>query len=130
MLHTTLPRLDCTVLYMNIRVFSQKCAMECTQESFVGAQKIRSRTLLCSLRFGQHGSPLSHLNNNLLDLHMMNTTMNRQQRKTVQADMSSMMLRNQLNNLILRPNLKSEITCHSQDDSYSHLTPFNLALKH
>src|SRR6266568_720450 len=67
-----------------------------------------------SSRFSQHGSMLSHLNNNLLHLHMMNTTMNRQQRKTVHTDMSSMMLSLQLNNLILRPNLKSEITCHSQ----------------
>ena len=37
--------------------------------------------------------------------------MNRQQRKTVHTDMSSMMISLQLNNLILRPNLKPKITC-------------------
>src|SRR5437773_9934161 len=72
------------------------------------------RTGLCSSRFSQHGSTLSHLNNNLLHLHMMNTTMNRQESKTVQTDMSSMMLSNQLDNLILRSNFKSKVTCHSQ----------------
>jgi len=46
---------------------------------------------------------------------MMNTTMNRQQRKTVQTDMSSMMISLQHNNLILRPNLKPKTTSHSQN---------------
>src|SRR5438552_18922727 len=73
------------------------------------------RTGLCSSRFSQHGSTLSHLNNNLLHLHMMNTTMNRQQRKTVQTDMSSMMISLQHNNLILRPNLKPKTASHSQN---------------
>jgi len=45
---------------------------------------------------------------------MMNTTMNRQQRKTIQTDMSNVMLSLQLNNLILRPNLKPKITSHGQ----------------
>src|SRR2546425_4237652 len=73
------------------------------------------RTGLCSSRFSQHGSTLSHLNNNLLYLHMMNTTMNRQQRKTVHTDMNSMMISLQHNNLILRPNLKPKTTNHSQN---------------
>src|SRR5260370_1668921 len=63
-------------------------------------------SLRASSRFGQHGSPLSHLNNNLLHLHMMNTTMNRQKRKTVQTYVSSMMLSLQLHNLVLGPNFK------------------------
>ena len=45
---------------------------------------------------------------------MMNTTMNRQQRKTVQTDMNSVMISLQLNDLILRPNLKPKTTSHSQ----------------
>src|SRR2546421_12961932 len=72
------------------------------------------RTGLCSSRFSQHGSTLSHLNNNLLHLHLMNTTMNRQQRKTVHTDMNSTMISLQHNNLILRPNLKPKTTNHSQ----------------
>ncbi|HEX9612099.1 MAG TPA: hypothetical protein VGA05_00615 [Candidatus Bathyarchaeia archaeon] len=68
-----------------------------------------------SSRFGQHGSTLSHLNNNLLHLHMMNTTMNSQQRQTVHTDMNSMMISLQLHNLILRPNLKPKTTSHSQN---------------
>ncbi len=67
-----------------------------------------------SSRFSQHWSTLSHLNNNLLHLHMMNTTMNRQQSKTGQTDMNSMMISLQLNNLILRPNLKPKTTSHNQ----------------
>jgi len=63
------------------------------------------------------GSPFSHLNNNLLHLHMMNSTMNRQQRKTVHTDMNSMMISLQHNNLILRPNLKPKTTSHSQNRS-------------
>src|SRR6266576_1576831 len=73
------------------------------------------RTGLCSSRFSQHESTLSHLNNNLLHLHMMNPTMNRQQRKTVHTDMNSMMISLQHNNLILRPNLKPKTTNHSQN---------------
>src|SRR5207249_12114242 len=73
------------------------------------------RTGLCSSRFSQHGSTLSHLNNNLLHLHMMNTTMNRQQRKTIHTDMNSTMISLQHNNLILRPNLKPKTTSHSQN---------------
>src|SRR5205807_295017 len=60
------------------------------------------------------GSPFSHLNNNLLHLHMMNPTMNRQQRKTVHTDMNSTMISLQLHNLILRPNLKPKTASHSQ----------------
>src|SRR6266702_7158948 len=80
---------------------------------------------LCSSRFSQHGSPLSHLNNNLLHLHMMNTTMNSQQPKTVQTDISSMMISLQHNNLILRPNLKPKTTSHSQKQT--HLPPSGLS---
>src|SRR6266702_7791289 len=76
---------------------------------------------LVSSRFSQHGSTLSHLNNNLLHLHMMNTTMNRQQRKTVHTDMNRMMISLQHNNLILRPNLKPKTTSHSQATSSSLL---------
>src|SRR5205807_8751379 len=73
------------------------------------------RTGLCSSRFSQHGDTLSHLNNNLLHLHMMNTTMNRQQPKTAHTDMNRMMISLQHNNLILRPNLKPKTTSHSQN---------------
>src|SRR5438094_10488331 len=73
------------------------------------------RTGLCSSRFSQHGYTLSHLNNNLLHLHMMNPTMNRQEHETFPADMSGVMLSLQLHNLILRPNLKPNITSHSQN---------------
>src|SRR5437667_10936961 len=73
------------------------------------------RTGLCSSRFSQHGDTLSHLNNNLLHLHMMNTTMHRQERKTFHTDMNSMMISLQHNNLILRPNLKPKTTNHSQN---------------
>src|SRR5438309_11583114 len=83
------------------------------------------RTGLCSSRFSQHGSTLSHLNNNLLHLHMMNTTMNRQQRKTVHTDMNSMMISLQHNNLILRPNLKPKTTSHSQN---RHVSTFSKPL--
>src|SRR5438309_465269 len=69
---------------------------------------------LCSSRFSQHGSPLSHFNNNLLHLHMMNTTMNSQQRKTVHTDMNSMMISLQLDNLVVGSNFKSEVTSHGQ----------------
>ena len=79
------------------------------------------RTGLCSSRFSQHGSTLSHLHNNLLHLHMMNTTVNRQQRKTIHTDMNSMMISLQHNNLILRPNLKPKTTNHSQN-RYNHLS--------
>src|SRR6266576_6859161 len=81
------------------------------------------RTGLCSSRFSQHGSTLSHLNNNLLHLHMMNTTMNRQQRKTIHTDMNGTMISLQHNNLILRPNLKPKTASHSQNrliPSYSN----------
>ena len=45
---------------------------------------------------------------------MMNTTMNRQENKTLPTHMNSMMLNLQLDNLILRPNLKPKATSHSQ----------------
>src|SRR5437667_12052502 len=80
------------------------------------------RTGLCSSRFSQHGDTLSHLNNNLLHLHMMNTTMNRQQPKTVHTDMNSTMISLQHNNLILRPNLKPKTTNHSQSKTHPHLS--------
>src|SRR2546422_11424702 len=48
---------------------------------------------------------------------MMNSTMNRQQRKTVHTDMNSMMISLQHNNLILRPNLKPKTTSHSQNQT-------------
>src|SRR5437870_13090831 len=86
------------------------------------------RTGLCSSRFSQHGDTLSHLNNNLLHLHMMNTTMNRQQRKTVHTDMRSMMLSHQLNDLVVRSNLKPKVTCHSQTKPTRPPSP-QLALK-
>src|SRR6266516_1811414 len=76
---------------------------------------------LYSSRFSQHGSTLSHLNNNLLHLHMMNTTMNRQESETVHTDMNSMMLSLQHNNLILGPNLKPKTTNHSQNKHISAL---------
>jgi len=47
----------------------------------------------------------------------MNTTMNRQQRKTIHTDMNSTMISLQHNNLILRPNLKPKTTSHSQSKS-------------
>ena len=62
----------------------------------------------------REGSPFSHLDNNLLHLHMMNTTMNRQQRKTIHTDLNNMMISLQLDYLILRPNLKPKTTSHSQ----------------
>src|SRR6266568_9407943 len=82
-----------------------------------GQKRVRVgiRTLLHSSRFSQHGSTLSHHRNNLLHLHMMNTTMNRQQRKTIHTDMNSTMISLQHHNLILRPNLKPKTTSHSQD---------------
>jgi hypothetical protein len=86
--------------------------IECLEES-------RFELDLGSSRFSQHGSALSHLNNNLLHLHMMNTTMNRQQRKTVHTDMNSMMISLQRNNLILRPNLKPKTTSHSHSRTIS-----------
>src|SRR2546425_7936456 len=87
------------------------------------------RTGLCSSRFSQHGDTLSHLNNNLLHLHMMNTTMNRQQRKTIHTDMNSTMISLQLNNLILRPNLKPKTASHSQKQTPAPLlTPSNSPL--
>lgn len=45
---------------------------------------------------------------------MMNATMNRQQRQTIQTDMNGTMISLQLHNLILRPNLKPKTTSHSQ----------------
>src|SRR5947209_10530377 len=75
-----------------------------------------------SSRFSQHGSTLSHLNNNLLHLHMMNTTMNRQEHKTVHTDMNSTMISLQLHNLILTPNLKPKTTSHSQNRPLSRLS--------
>ena len=93
-----------------------------TWEKFVSCLEKRAQTCPSS-RFSQHGSTLSHLNNNLLHLHMMNTTMNRQQRKTVHTDMNSTMISLQHNNLILRPNLKPKTTSHSQSNSI--LTPPN-----
>src|SRR6266480_5495698 len=77
------------------------------------------RTGLCSSRFSQHGSTLSHLDNNLLHLHMMNTTMNRQQGQTVHTDMNSMMISLQHHNLILGSNFKSEAACYGQGRSSS-----------
>src|SRR5437870_13715906 len=87
------------------------------------------RTGLCSSRFSQHGSTLSHLNNNLLHLHMMNTTMNSQQRKTIQTDMNSMMISLQHNNLILRSNIESEATSHCQNRLNPVYYRHQLALK-
>ena len=45
---------------------------------------------------------------------MMNTTVNSQQCKTVQTDMSSMMLSHQLDNLIFWSNFEPKVTHHSQ----------------
>src|SRR5260370_17491450 len=78
-----------------------------------------------SSRFSQHGHRLSHLNNNLLHLHMMNPTMNRQQRKTIHTDMNSMMIRLQLHNLILRPNLNPKTTILIQNTLTPALLPSN-----
>ncbi len=44
----------------------------------------------------------------------MNTTMNSQKHKTTRTDMSGMMISLQLDNIILRPNLKTETTSHNQ----------------
>ena len=41
--------------------------------------------------------------------------MNRQQHKTLPTNMNNMMLSHQLNDLIVRSNLKPEITSHSQN---------------
>ena len=49
--------------------------------------------------------------------------MNRQKHETFPADMSSIVPRLQLHNLILRPNLKPKTTSHSQSNSI--LTPPN-----
>jgi hypothetical protein len=46
---------------------------------------------------------------------MMNTTMNRQKHQTVRADLHRVMLSLQLNNLILRLNLKPKTASHSQN---------------
>ncbi len=51
--------------------------------------------------------------------------MNRQQRKTIHTDMNSMMISYQIDNLILRPNLKPKTTNHSQN---RHIKPYRLQL--
>ena len=51
---------------------------------------------------------------------MMNTTMNRQQRKTIHTDMNSTMISLQLNNLGVRSNFKSKVTSYGQ----TRLIPF------
>jgi hypothetical protein len=56
----------------------------------------------------------AHLAYDPVHPHMMNTTMNRQQRKTVHTYMNSMMISLQFDYLILRPNLKPKTTNHSQ----------------
>src|SRR5437899_11894528 len=66
-----------------------------------------------SSRFSQHGSTLSHLNNNLLDLHMMNTTMNSQEHETLSTHTSSVMVSLQFNNLILGSNFEPKIAGYS-----------------
>src|SRR6266705_4365263 len=68
---------------------------------------------LCSSRFSQHGSTLSHLNNNLLHHHMMNTTMNRQEHETLSTHTSSVMVSLQFNNLILGSNFEPKIAGYS-----------------
>ena len=49
----------------------------------------------------------------------MNPTMNRQEHKTTLTDPSSMMISPQLDNLILRPNLKPETACCGQSSPYT-----------
>src|SRR5207302_10733612 len=98
-----------------------------TWEKFVSCLEKRAQTCPYS-RFSQQGSTLSHLNNNLLHLHMMNTTMNSQQRKTVHTDMNSTMISLQHHNLILRPNLKPKTTSHRQKQTSLFLTDFSLPI--
>src|SRR5207247_4126085 len=69
---------------------------------------------LTSSHFSHQGYGFSHLGYDLLHLHTMNPTMNRQEHKTTLTDPSSMMIRPQLNNLILTPYLKPEVTSHNQ----------------
>jgi len=60
---------------------------------------------------------------------MMNTTMNRQESKTVHTDMRSMMISLQFHNLILRSNLKPKTTNHSQNRSTLPTKAFSDILK-
>src|SRR5690242_2279985 len=94
----------------NAQCSSRECVSKCLAFSSVIS---RDMNYTC-LRFSHNGSAFSHLNNNLLHLHMMNTTMNSQQRKTVQTDMNSMTLSHQLDNLIFRSNFEPKVTRHCQ----------------
>src|SRR5467141_2526451 len=105
------------ILPLGCRPFFDKAVQPYVIDSTIYAVRTAVRNYPCSSSFSQHGSTLSHLNNNLLHLHMMNTTMNRQQRKTIHTDMNSMMISLQLHNLILSPNLKPKTTSHSQNRS-------------
>ena len=69
---------------------------------------------LTSSHFSHQGYGFSHLGYDLLHLHTMNPTMNRQEHKTTLTDPCSMMVSLQLNNLILRPNFEPEITSYDQ----------------
>src|SRR5260370_14600842 len=109
------------ILPLGRRPSLTKAIRPCMIDSTIYAVRTAVRNYPCSSRFSQHGSTLSHLNNNLLHLHMMNTTMNSQQRKTIHTDMNSMMLSLQLHNLILTPNLKPKTTSHSQNKPLSNL---------
>src|SRR5438034_2601983 len=49
----------------------------------------------------------------------MNPTMNSQEHKTTRADMGSMVIGLQLDNIILRPNLKPKTTSHGQTKQHA-----------
>ncbi|MBO0888285.1 hypothetical protein J2P12_04210 [Candidatus Bathyarchaeota archaeon] len=78
-------------------------------------------------RFSHDRSRFSHLGYDLLDLHMMETTMNSQQDKAMRTDPSSMMTSLQFDNIILTPNLKPETTSHSH--SQNRLIPGRLLIR-
>src|SRR5467141_1707766 len=100
------------ILPLGCRLFLDKAVQPYVIDSTIYAVRTAVRNYPCSSRFSQHGYTLSHLNNNLLHLHMMNTTMNRQQSKTVHTDMSNMVLSHQFNNLILGSNFEPKIASH------------------
>src|SRR6266516_2074504 len=75
-------RRDGGALYSMLRSWSSPCGREELGGALIKMRGQRLgivgiRTGLCSSRFSQHGSTLSHLDNNLLHVHMMTPTMNR-----------------------------------------------------
>src|SRR5207247_10111041 len=83
---------------------------------------------LTSSHFSHQGYGFSHLGYDLLHLHTMNPTMNRQEHKTTLTDPSSMMISHQLHNLILTPNLKPKTTSHNQTRRILALVGLSLPL--